>query len=380
MKHYHSLKLFLIHGLAAAIPLNGRLDVRHTTETAEGGIVDWIPIQSQVPNGNVASPPPLPIYNTMATFNTSTPQPYDSEKGPEGTVPILRSARASVNKQPPPGIGSENDHVKRAVGDHWYASSAQTVANHGGSASYSLFKAYTESGADFSLLQAAIIRTGVPKPGDNGQQITQTVEAGWINYPNQVAAPHLFVFFTTNGYSAQGNNIGGWNRDVAGWVQTDNTIFPGVSFNPLSSRGGSQYDLSIRWYLYQGNWWLSVLDRYIGYYPASLFGAGTDASRSLQQEASHINYYGEIYDSHPQLTRTDMGSGNWPESGFGQSGYIRNMVYTDTSNVDRTYDGSRGIIISDANRYRMTASWNSGSNWGSYFYLGGPGAGGVIDG
>ena len=75
-----------------------------------------------------------------------------------------------------------------------------------------------------------------------------------------------------------------------------------------------------------------------------------------------------------------MGSGSWPEAGFGQSAYIRNMVYTDTGNVDRVYDGSKSLTVSDSNRYRLSASWNSGGDWGSYFYLGGPGAGGVIDG
>jgi hypothetical protein len=201
-----------------------------------------------------------------------------------------------------------------------------------------------------------------------------------INYPNQVAAPHLFVYFTTDGYSSNADNKGGWNRDVQGWVQTDTSIFPGVSFSPLSTRGGAQYDLKIQWLLYQGNWWLFVLDRWIGYYPATLFGAGTDASRSLQQGASHCYYYGEIYDSHPQLTRTDMGSGNFPEAGFGQSAYIRNQVYTDTGGADQAYDGSRGVVVSDSGRYRLSAAWNSGTTWGSYFYLGGPGAGGVIDG
>jgi hypothetical protein len=75
-----------------------------------------------------------------------------------------------------------------------------------------------------------------------------------------------------------------------------------------------------------------------------------------------------------------MGSGNWPEAGWQQSAYIRNMVYTDTQGRDQVYDGSRGAVVSDTGRYRMVNSWNSGTTWGSYMYLGGPGAGGVIDG
>jgi hypothetical protein len=201
-----------------------------------------------------------------------------------------------------------------------------------------------------------------------------------INFPQQAAAPHLFTFFTTNGYDGFADNKGGWNREVKGWVQTDSQIFPGTTFAPLSARGGAQYDIKIQWLLDEGNWWLFVLDRWIGYYPGSLFGAGTDASRSLQAEASQINFYGEIYDSHSQLTKTDMGSGNWPEAGWQQSAYIRNMQYTDTGGIERRYDGSAGIVVSDANRYRMNTDFQSSSSWESYMYLGGPGAGGVTGG
>jgi hypothetical protein len=75
-----------------------------------------------------------------------------------------------------------------------------------------------------------------------------------------------------------------------------------------------------------------------------------------------------------------MGSGAWPEAGWGQSAYIRNMVYTDGNSNDQRYDGSRGLVISDTGRYRMVADWSGSSSWGAYFYLGGPGAGGVVDG
>lgn len=166
---------------------------------------------------------------------------------------------------------------------------------------------------------------------------------------------------------------------MAGWVQVDDTIFPGTTFSPLSTRGGDQYALKISYLLYEGNWWLYVSDRWIGYYPASMFGADTDASRSLQVQASGIFYYGEIYDSHPEYTTTDMGSGAWPEAGFGQSAFIQDMVYTDLNGNDQRYEGSDGIVISDSNRYRMDAEFDSQTTWNSYMFLGGPGAGGQID-
>ena len=75
-----------------------------------------------------------------------------------------------------------------------------------------------------------------------------------------------------------------------------------------------------------------------------------------------------------------MGSGNWPEAGWQQSAYIRNMVYTDSQGAQQKYDGSRGIVVSDSGRYRMAADWSGASSWGAHMYLGGPGAGGRMDG
>ena len=200
-----------------------------------------------------------------------------------------------------------------------------------------------------------------------------------INYPNQIAQPHLFTFYTTNGYSANGNNIGGWNREVTGWVQVDTQIFPGTVFSPLSTAGGTQYDLQIQYLLYQGNWWLWVKDRWIGYYPASLFGAGTNAALSLQTQSSQLTFYGEVYDSHPQFTTTDMGSGKFPNAGFGQAAFIRNIDYTTTGNVQQIFTGGVNIVT-DTSRYQLETHLSSGGSWGSYVYLGGPGAGGVVGG
>ena len=74
----------------------------------------------------------------------------------------------------------------------------------------------------------------------------------------------------------------------------------------------------------QGNWWLYVFDRFIGYYPGSLFSAGT-AGTCLNDQSDMIINYGEIYNGENALTNTDMGSGNFGEKGWKKSGYITNM-------------------------------------------------------
>lgn len=374
---------------ALAVPVNGGagpLQVVKTTSDANGQVVDWIIPESQ---GKIASPPPSsPWSNHSATLmDIETLVPQDpAMKGPEGTVPILRSGGPTppIKRPPEPGDDGAGANQTRAeasyAGQHWYASSSQAVANRGGRAAFSLFKAYVQSGSDFSLLQTAVIRSNAAHAGTG--PVTQTVEAGWINYPNQVQSPHLFSYFTTNGYGGDGDGIGGWNREHAGWVQVDGLIYPGVAFAPVSADGGAQYQADIGFCLFEGNWWLWVLDRWVGYYPGSLFALNVATRDTLAGGSDRINFYGEVFNSGPQMTTTDMGSGQFPEGGFGHAAFLHNIIYLDANDgrVSYDYDGSGQIIVSDSNRYRIQPSFKSGGSWGSFFYVGGPGAGGIVGG
>ncbi|KAH8647886.1 hypothetical protein BX600DRAFT_475973 [Xylariales sp. PMI_506] len=356
-----------------AMRKRANLDVVATT-TTDTTTIDWIPIGSQ---GEIASPPPP---RTVTASNSSKPIPElavaGAKKGPAGTVPIPRVSDDYLNTVVPKVLpdfstsGAVRPKNKRQyAGTHWYVTSDQVVNNLGGSATYSLFDAYVQNPGDFSLLQ-----TAVTKSNTNGGQ---TLEAGWINYPNQVSAPHLFTYFTTDGYAGNADYIGGWNQDVAGWVQTDDEIYPGTVFVPDSVIGGSQTEMEIMYQLYEGNWWLYVLDRYIGYYPGSLFSNGISGV-TLATGSDVIFYYGEIYQSEGPLTTTDMGSGEFGTTGFGYSAYIHNMDFIDTSGYLEDY--TAGFGDSDSSRYNHQNAVSSGTSWNSYVYLGGPGAGGVVGG
>jgi hypothetical protein len=352
-----------------ALRKRASLNIKQTTVT-NSTTIDWIPIDSQ---GSIASPPPA---KAVSASNASKPiselQHPDAQLGPPGTVPIPRvrpEYLADVASKGLPELRSSTSKSKRQyAGNHWYVSSNQNVANIGGSAIYSLYKAFVNNNGDFSLLQTAVTNSA------NGGQ---TLEAGWINYPNQVSVPHLFTYYTTDGYASQGDNVGGWNQDAAGWVQYDSVIFPGTGFAPNSVDGGTQYEMEIQYLLYQGNWWLWVLDRWIGYYPAHLFSDNISGA-TLATSSDSIFYYGEIYQGEGPLTTTDMGSGEFAEKGSGHSAYIHNMVYTDTSGNTQSY--TAGYWDSDSSRYDHVNVVSSGTSWGSYVYLGGPGAGGVVGG
>jgi Neprosin len=115
----------------------------------------------------------------------------------------------------------------------------------------------------------------------------QSVEAAWLvdNGENGDYLPHLATYYTTNGYTEDGDNLGGMNQDVAGWVQIDQNIFPGA----LITGGSSGYYapdapvldlafLSIQFQLIGGFWLLIVNGTTIGGYPASLFFGDLEGS------------------------------------------------------------------------------------------------------
>ena len=127
---------------------------------------------------------------------------------------------------------------------------------------------------------------------DTGQR--QTVEAGWQEYQQEYGdwVPHFFVFYTTNGYSENGDNKGGYNQDVDGWIQYDNTIYPGATSSPNSTPGGAQYILSLKYQLFNDNWWLRCNGRWIGYYSARLFMGNQSVFSTLGDHASTVGFLG----------------------------------------------------------------------------------------
>lgn len=377
------MQFFSKAALLALIPLaspgvlaDRQANVAKTVTLANGQVVDWVHRNSQ---GSIAKPPPHQPAGINISVVAENHIFADHQKGPHGTVPFLRSSgKAMPLKVPPRGQPSSRIASRQYRDRHWYASSAQGGDNHGTSGTFSMFKAFVQNGNDFSLLQTAVERNGIPGIGGSG---LQTIEAGWINYPSQRANPHLFTFFTTNGHQEYADNICAWNTDYAGWVQSDNTYYPGMEMTPFSVVDGEQHDLAIAYELFDGNWWFNVNGKWIGYYPANLFTRnGNSADITLESKSDQVNWYGEIYQSEDEMTTTDMGSGYYANEGRGKAAYIRNIAVVGTDGQSFNYDGSNGVGVDDPNRYSLEQHFNSGEDWGSYFYLGGPGAGGVIGG
>jgi hypothetical protein len=367
------------------------LQVACTTRTPHGQVIDWIPRESQLKRGQTLAEPPPGAYQAPAVnkerpdrlvrFELEDPK---VERGPEGTVPVLRKnldgirfsqpLRKLLGKYPYANyeapIAGRMQPQPSVDGPHRYAFTDQSVICFGGDGVLSAFDPYCENPDDFSLMQIALSNS------DTGR--LQTLEAGWQERKDSYGdwVPHLFTYYTTNGYTDDDDNVGGYNQDVDGWVQYDGSVHPGAISSPNSTRGGDQYVMQIKYQLYQGNWWFRCNGRWLGYYPASLFMGRQSVFSTLGDHADRISFYGEIYDSNetPGKTSSDMGSGYWPDYGWQWAAYQRNLrVQTDRAGGLADYDGVGWA--SDPDMYDLQTHMRSGSNWGSYFWMGGPGAG-----
>ncbi|KAF5953342.1 hypothetical protein HYC85_006198 [Camellia sinensis] len=116
----------------------------------------------------------------------------------------------------------------------------------------------------------------------------------------------------------------------------------------------------------EGNWWMQFGNEYVlGYWPAFLFSY-------LADSASMIEWGGEVVNSASdgQHTTTQMGSGHFPEEGFGKASYFRNILIVDGSNNLRA-PKDVGTFTEQSNCYDVQIGNNG--DWGNYFYYGGPG-------
>jgi len=373
------------------------LKISKTTTTPSGQTLDWVPIESQVAAGaKIASAPPttlLPVRTEDAQrpvklvgFELDDPK---VERGPAGTVPILRPDLSRLTKTvalkdfhlKPGGLLVNKHRPNKQPSDPDPAGFFHDVDNQNGT-----FYGWEGNlnvwdpsinipaapGADHSILQVWIQNHAKPK--------LHSLESGWTvdQSLNGDTHPHLFTYYTNNGYTADGNNQGGYNTEFTGWVQYSPTLYPGILLTPVSTWGGKQYEISMKWQLYKEpvtgvlNFWLAVNGKWIGYYPANLFSGG------LENGADRISSGGEVESSltNPAQTQDQMGSGWQAASGWTKAAYLRNL--RTQSDLNGTMANNSGVAATDiatkrgSDPYTIQMHMNSGGSWGSYFYVGGP--------
>src|SRR5262245_19709883 len=232
------------------LDIYAKRDVITQTTTDAGDRVDWVPVESQS-DGAPAEPPSLdeaghnPERPTLPAASSLLVR--NVELGPPGTVPVLRKdvdglrpvgslqdylAKGPYRRQFTP---PDNPHPPAIGAQHKYAHAYQFVTNYGTEGYINTWKPYVQWSNEFSLGQRWTVR-------GSGATL-QTLEVGAQTYKDIYGdwELHLFIYYTTNGYSQSGDNLGGYNTDVKGWVQVGTSSFPGMRVAE-SVAGGDQYD------------------------------------------------------------------------------------------------------------------------------------------
>lgn len=316
----------------------------------------------------------------------------DVERGPKGTVPVVRRDLSKLrpdqtlshclSKYPNEwarsraGLPRGASEAPPSPEGYFHALIGQYVKCFGCRGALSVWDPYVGDPKGHSLMQTYL--------GNSENNNVQTLEAGWTVDHNLHSdwAPHLFTWFTTNNYAAEGNNIGGYDAQQDGWVQVDANIFPGALISPDSAIDGPQFYLFVQYQWVAGNWWFLVNGIPIGYYPASLFSVGVAPGTSLADHADLVQFYGEVYTSpeqDPLTTNSQMGSGRFAEGGINESALGCALEYSvkvpGLSGWDVLSDVVPFTSAEQPGMYDVLANIQPPATWGSNFFAGGPGAG-----
>lgn len=362
-----------------------RLNIVATTHTPSGKTVDWVPIESQTTDGDIATPPPaLPPSGYRDPERPTQAVSFEmhdlaaAERGPSGTVPVLRPSAEALTVGPKKGGILVNRERARGILDledettdpnpfrYFHCTASQSTTTYGLDTALNVWDPVVGSG-DHSISQVWLQNYDKPQ--------LQSVEAGWTvdSLLNGDTIAHVFTYFTTNGYTKDDDNVGGYNQLHQGWVQYDANLHPGVRINGASTYGGGQLEVSIKFQLFEGNWWFSLQNIWLGYYPGTLFGGG------IGDHVSWNAFGGEVYSSaaDPQSTTDQMGSGHKAEAGWTQAAFQRLMRLQ----TDRNGSMANAASLSTSTDTSSGATGNydiaytaNGGNWGSYDFYGGPSA------
>nr|XP_016498256.1 PREDICTED: uncharacterized protein LOC107817004 [Nicotiana tabacum] len=357
-------------------------------ESADGDIIDCVHISQQpafdhpfLKDHKIQMRPsyhPEGLYDEdkMATrpkerTNSITQLWQMSGSCPEDTIPVRRTKKDDVlrassvkrygkkkhraipkPRSTDPDLINESGHqhaIAYVEGDKYY----------GAKATINVWEPKVQQPNEFSLSQLWILG------GSFGEDLN-SIEAGWQVSPDLYGDNNtrLFTYWTSDAYQATGC----YNLLCSGFIQVSSAIAMGASISPVSAYRNSQYDISILIWKdpKEGHWWMQFGNDYVlGYWPSFLFSY-------LGESASMIEWGGEVVNSQPdgKHTATQMGSGRFPEEGFGKSSYFRNIQVVDSSNNLKS-PKDLGTFTEQSNCYDVQTGSNE--DWGHHFYFGGPG-------
>ncbi|KAL4326125.1 hypothetical protein GQ457_11G015110 [Hibiscus cannabinus] len=294
---------------------------------------------------------------------------------PKGTVLIRRSTTHDVlrakslfhfaKKQPNVvnPTSRQTDTFDVVIGDgheHAIAYTGTPQDVYGAKATINVWDPSIQEVNEFSLSQIWVLS------GSFDGSDLNSIEAGWQVSPELYgdSRARLFTYWTADSYQSNGC----YNLLCAGFVQTSSRIALGAAISPVSQYAANQYEITIIIWKDPklGHWWMGYGDNNpVGYWPAELFTHLADC-------ATLVEWGGEVLNSMPdgKHTSTGMGSGHFPEEGFGKASFFRNLEIVDANNsLSSVHDIL--TLAANTNCYDIKNSYNN--EWGTYFYYGGPG-------
>ncbi|EOA26182.1 hypothetical protein CARUB_v10019620mg, partial [Capsella rubella] len=232
---------------------------------------------------------------------------------------------------------------------------------YGAKGTMSVWNPTVESEGEFSLSQIWITS------GNYESNNLNSIEVGWHVSPDmyQDNKPRLFIYWTSDTY----NITGCYNLQCAGFIQVSDKIVLGGAISPVSTFEGNQYEITMSVWKDQksGNWWLSLGSNHslVGYWPAAIF--------ANLAYAENVEWGGEIVNSQTfgRHTATRMGSGHFPDEGFGKVSYIRNLEIFDNNRFQPVQDVEVKLTDTDPRFYNIKDMFRD--DWGTYIFFGGPG-------
>ncbi|XP_047341272.1 uncharacterized protein LOC124944965 [Impatiens glandulifera] len=287
---------------------------------------------------------------------------HKNEECPEGTVPIRRNTSYG-NFHPIKSSHFMRQQINQSlsqVGEHQYALVIDGGSPYyGASGVFNLWNPRTEN-TELSSSQMWIITRY-----DNEYDNYNTIEVGWMVYPElyKDKQTRLFICWTRDGYQTTGC----YDLTCSGFVQTNRNYAFGLPLRRVSIEGGEMREISIDVFREEHRWWLLVHGTILGYWPTAIF---TD----LKKHANIVEWGGKIVNNknYGYHTSTQMGSGEFPNKGFGKSCNIHSLKVLDGGLIRRD-PGNLGKIITKPACYDLTLTKNRGSSFETHIFFGGPG-------
>ncbi|CAI8608736.1 unnamed protein product [Vicia faba] len=342
-----------------------------TIQSPDGDIIDCVLTHKQpafdhpLLKGEKPMDPPENLRRYNQIRNTSDHFQLWSLSGescPDGTIPIRRITEEDMLRAH--SINSFGRKFPNASIHEYAVISEGNDKFYGAKGAINVWTPNLESWREFSVAQLWLV-AGTP-----GKDLN-SIEAGWQVYGRLYGdyLSRFFIYWTGDDY-----NNGCYNLMCPGFVQTNRKYALGGAITKTSTYKGKQYSITLKVLKDKqtGNWWLGV-DEYgseylIGYWPSKLF-------TQLKNGADEVNFGGEIVNlkTTGPHTSTSMGSGHFPEEGFGKAAYIRNMQVIDTDYNLKAFKNP-SHRVTNLYCYSMVER-DSDPNWGHYIFFGGPGRG-----